>query len=414
MLRHYLLLSLKVLARRKFFTAISVFGISFTLMVLMVATALLDHAFGPGRPELKRDRILVVANLAAFGPHTRSNTRPGYAVLDRYARNLPGASVVSFFRGSDDQVPVYSNGQKVEPFIKHTDANFWRVYDFAFVDGRPYTQAEFDGGRRVAVLNRTTGGRLFGSGPVLGRTFDLDGQTFEVIGIVEDVSFFRFEPFSDIWIPYSTQPPAAYRDQFFGSFNAAALADDAAGMDKLHDEFNSRMTRAEVPEGYTTVVAPFETRFDRFARNGPFRDPENPEPQGWKLQLTLLVIAGLFTVIPIVNLVNLNVSRIMERSSEIGVRKAFGAPALTLVGQFVVENVLLTLIGGAAGLLLSIVVVQAINASGAIPYSQFTVNLRVFGFAILMSIVFGLMSGVYPAWRMSRLHPVDALKGVAR
>ncbi len=414
MLRHYLLLSCKVLARRKFFTAVSIFGISFTLMVLMVATALLDHAFGPGRPELKRDRTLVLANLAAFGPHTRSNTRPGYAVLDRYARNLPGASVVTFFRGGDDQVPVYSNGQKIEPYLKQTDADFWRVYDFEFVAGRPYTQAEFDGGRRVAVVNRTTAARLFGSGPALGRTFAFDDQPFEVVGVVDDVSFFRFEPFGDIWIPYSTQPPTAYRDQFFGSFNAAALAEDAAGLEKLHDEFNSRMMRAEVPAGYTTVVAPFETRFDRFARNGPFRNPEDPEPQGWKLQVTLAVIALLFTVIPIVNLVNLNVSRIMERSSEIGVRKAFGAPVLTLVGQFVVENVLLTLIGGGVGLLLSAGVVRAINASGTIPYSQFTVNLRVFGIAILMSIVFGILSGVYPAWRMSRLHPVDALKGAAR
>jgi putative ABC transport system permease protein len=288
------------------------------------------------------------------------------------------------------------------------------VYDFEFVAGRPYTQAEFDGGRRVAVVNRTTAARLFGSGPALGRTFAFDDQPFEVVGVVDDVSFFRFEPFGDIWIPYSTQPPTAYRDQFFGSFNAAALAEDAAGLEKLHDEFNSRMMRAEVPAGYTTVVAPFETRFDRFARNGPFRNPEDPEPQGWKLQVTLAVIALLFTVIPIVNLVNLNVSRIMERSSEIGVRKAFGAPALTLVGQFVVENVLLTLIGGGVGLLLSAGVVRAINASGTIPYSQFTVNLRVFGIAILMSIVFGILSGVYPAWRMSRLHPVDALKGAAR
>ena len=53
------------------------------------------------------------------------------------------------------------------------------------------------------------------------------------------------------------------------------------------------------------------------------------------------------SLIPTVNLVNINISRIMERASEIGVRKAFGAPARTLVGQFLVENVLLTLVGGA-------------------------------------------------------------------
>ena len=75
---------------------------------------------------------------------------------------------------------------------------------------------------------------------------------------------------------------------------------------------------------------------------------------------------------------------------------------------------LLTCVGGALGLLLSAVALGAINQSGVIQYAQFELNLRVFGYALLMSLLFGLMSGVYPAWRMSRLHPVAALKGAAR
>ena len=58
-------------------------------------------------------------------------------------------------------------------------------------------------------------------------------------------------------------------------------------------------------------------------------------------------------LLPTLNLVNINISRIMERASEIGVRKAFGASSRTLVGQFVVENIILTLVGGAFGLVLS-------------------------------------------------------------
>ena len=62
----------------------------------------------------------------------------------------------------------------------------------------------------------------------------------------------------------------------------------------------------------------------------------------------------LFMLLPTLNLVNINLSRILERSSEIGVRKAFGASSRTLVGQFVVENLVLTLIGAAVGLVLSV------------------------------------------------------------
>ena len=109
---------------------------------------------------------------------------------------------------------------------------------------------------------------------------------------------------------------------------------------------------------------------------------------------------------------NINISRIMERASEIGVRKAFGAPARTLVGQFLVENILLTLVGG----LLGFVAVDPRAArdqrrAACSSYAHFTLNLRVFAYGMALAVVFGLISGVYPAWRMSRLNPVDALKG---
>jgi putative ABC transport system permease protein len=140
-------------------------------------------------------------------------------------------------------------------------------------------------------------------------------------------------------------------------------------------------------------------------------DKKNPESQVWRLAVFIAVLALLFSLIPTVNLVNINISRIMERASEIGVRKAFGAPARTLVGQFLVENLLLTMLGGMLGLLLSVLVLRAFNRSGVARYSQFAMNPRVFAYGLMIAAVFGLVSGVYPAWRMSRLNPVDALKG---
>jgi putative ABC transport system permease protein len=73
--------------------------------------------------------------------------------------------------------------------------------------------------------------------------------------------------------------------------------------------------------------------------------------------------------------------------------------------------VLLTVLGGLLGLALSFLVIRAFNQSGILRYAQFTINLRVFAYGILIAVVFGLVSGVYPAWRMSRLNAVDALKG---
>ena len=100
----------------------------------------------------------------------------------------------------------------------------------------------------------------------------------------------------------------------------------------------------------------------------------------------------------------------MERSSEIGVRKAFGASSKTLVYQFIVENLILTFLGGAIGIVLSWIIIQVINSANLIDNLVLSLNITVLFFAMLTCVVFGLLSGVYPAWRMSKLNVVDALK----
>jgi putative ABC transport system permease protein len=192
-----------------------------------------------------------------------------------------------------------------------------------------------------------------------------------------------------------------------------ALATDKASMALIHQEFNSRLLRAELPDPkqYRAIVAPFETKVEGFARMMPTGDRKDPESQIWKLIGFLSALALLFVLVPTVNLININISRIMERASEIGVRKAFGARSRTLVGQFLIENILLTLVGSLIGFVLSLLTLRAITQSGVFTYAHFSLNPRVFVYGIVAALAFGLLSGVYPAWRMSRLNPVDALKG---
>jgi len=127
------------------------------------------------------------------------------------------------------------------------------------------------------------------------------------------------------------------------------------------------------------------------------------------LAITLFVF--LLMLLPTLNLININITRIMERSSEIGVRKAFGASARTLVYQFLVENIILTLLGGLVGVILSFVVIQVLNNAALIANFELSLNFTVLCYGLLACLVFGLLSGVYPAWRMSRLNVVNALKG---
>jgi putative ABC transport system permease protein len=309
-------------------------------------------------------------------------------------------------------VITYQGEQRIASQLKRTDAAFWRVFDFTFLEGGPYLQADVDEARFVAVITRESRQRLFGGQPALGRSFEADGQTFRVVGVVENVSDLRTSPFADLFAPTTTAKSSAYKESLMGGFHAVALAKTTDDLPIIREEFNARLARLELPDrNFTNLVAPFETAFDSIAREGPWGDRKSPDPQGGRMILFLAILVALFVTLPTVNLINVNISRILERASEIGVRKAFGAPTRTLVGQFVVENVVLTLGGAAIGLVLSAVVLRALNQSGFIAHSSFGVNLRVFAYAIVIAVGFGLVSGVYPAWRMARLHPVDALKG---
>jgi putative ABC transport system permease protein len=413
MLRNYVKTAFRVFARRKFFTFVSLFGISFTLVVLMVATAMLDHAFAAHPPEVNHDRTVGLFHAQMIGPHMRWSSEPGYRLLDRTLRDLPGAERMSIY--SDLRtVYAYPGGTKIKSSLKRTDAEFWRILRFDFREGGPFDDQDVRDARFVAVINAATRERFFGGQPAVGRTLEVDAQRFRVVGVVDDVPALRGVPFADIWVPLTTAKGDGYKQDLMGGFYGIVLAKDRADIPGMKAELRSRIKTVELPERrYDRLLAPLETPFERYSRLFS-RDFDSEESHPERMIALLCGLAVLFMLLPTINLVNLNVSRIMERASEIGVRKAFGASSRTLVGQFVVENVLLTLIGGAVGLIASVFVLDALNASGVIQYAQLGVNLRIFGYALVLALFFGVFSGVYPAWRMSRLHPVEALRGASR
>jgi putative ABC transport system permease protein len=250
----------------------------------------------------------------------------------------------------------------------------------------------------------------------VGRTIEVDGQRFQVLGVVRDVPILRLVPFADVWVPYTTDKSDNYRQEIVGDMMGLFLARSRADLPGIQSEVRSRMQRVppDDPKAFRKVTAHAETLFDTAARvvaTGGDAEVENP---GRRLWIVFVTLALLFMLLPAVNLVNLNVSRIMERASEIGVRKSFGASSLVLVGQFLVENVALTLIGGAIGLLLSIWLLWVVNGSGLLLYADLRMNYRIFLAGLAFALFFGTVSGVYPAWRMSRLNPVQALKGASR
>jgi putative ABC transport system permease protein len=415
MIKNYLKIALKVLARRKFFTFISLFGISITLLVLLVTAAILDHALAPLSPETRSDRTLGVYELTMKGDQNINDSEPGYGFLDRYVRPLsalPGVERVSILSAAETAAS-YLDGKKIELHLRHADGELWRILDFQFLEGGPFTSADESNARFVAVISETARGQFFGGRPALGRTIEIDSQRFRVVGVVPDMSSLRVSSAADVWVPISTAKSSLYKEQWLGGFVALILARSTADIPAIKAEFQARLREAEAhiqdPKRYQTLIAGADTLFEGTVRRvSPGAGKPLPAREARALLFLLML---LFMLLPTLNLVNINLSRILDRASEIGVRKAFGASSRSLVGQFVIENLVLTLLGAMVGLLLTVPVLAALNASGFLPYARLALSYRVFLYGIAMAVFFGVLSGVYPAWRMSKLHPVQALRG---
>ena len=190
MLKNYIKIALKVLLRRKGFTAISLFTISFTLMVLMVATALFDHIFGSFPPETRADRTLILRSLKWESPEESLLIQgPSYAFLTRYVSvsSLAHAEKVSISESGPSTETTFRNGEKIESEFRYTDGAFWEILEFDFLEGRPYTEKEVQEAQRVAVINEATRRVFFGSDQAVGQYIEVKGRSFRVVGVVSNV-----------------------------------------------------------------------------------------------------------------------------------------------------------------------------------------------------------------------------------
>lgn len=399
-----------MLLRRKFFTFISLFGISFTLMVLMVATSLYDHVFGPQMPERDTDRLLFVNMMreSVEDGHTRSGP-VSYHFLSRNVRTLQTPEKVSI-NSMPAQVNSYINNRKLSLEIKYTDQEFWDILDFNFLEGNAYSQQDVQSANRVAVINENTRKQYFGTGEAVGHYIEVDQVKYKVVGVVEDVPVLRLHSYADVWVPITLKSQDFNKPQLHGTYFATIKAKASDDVPKIKTEYAAMLQEVErqQPTKGTKLYSFPETVLESFTRT--FLGDGKKAAVGL-LYGILAVATFLFMLLPTINLVNINISRIMERSSEIGVRKAFGATTSAIIGQFVIENIFLTLLGGLLGFAISAAVLELINDSGIIVYADLGLNIRVFAIGLLLCLVFGLLSGVYPAFRMSRLHAVEALKG---
>ncbi|MES2730198.1 MAG: ABC transporter permease [Bacteroidota bacterium] len=408
MIANYIKIAWKVLLRHPFYTFITLFGISLTLTVLMVLTSFLDHLFGSHYPETNRYRTLYIHQVVMLDSLKQSSMRAAasYNFLQKYVKSLKTPEKVSITTRSLGN--TYIKDRRLGLNMRFADANFWEMTNFEFLEGKPFNEEIITKGEKVAIISDDLKRQYFDNSPqsVLGKTIEVDKILYRVIGVVKAVPATRQDTSADIYIPTNSNYESS---GFIGSFNAFILAHSSADIPTIQHEYQQAISRIPLPQmAENFKVYHVESSADTYLEYWKTNISENILTHYIFIVAPILML--FFVGLPAINLVNLNVGRMMERASEIGIRKAFGAPIQTLIWQFIIENIFITFLGGIIALFFSAIIIYLINDSGWIAHSDLTINFSVFAISFLICLVFGFLSGVVPALRMSKLNIVEALK----
>lgn len=385
--------------RQKFFTGISIFGISFTIMVFSVIAGFTSLIFGNAAPSVNRDRTLYFGgfSIESNDPY-RSFASPPKIFYEEMGK-LPGVEAMALYH--EGRLTSFHKGKKTVIEVAFNNEQLWRIYKHDLLEGRTFTAKESEQGQSVVVITEAVKKHFFGDKKAAGKYLETTPR-LKVIGVVKD--FLHIGGIGpegvQAYIPLNRY---RHKENTTPTYSAIILAKKRSNLPGIKDGLYKL-----IGERFNPTKKTVEVRADDVFERNDF---------GQYLAL-MTTFVFLTMVIPALNLIGINIGRIAERSSEIGIRKAFGASSSVLAGQFITESIIITLIGGIFGILLtficsSIIIDRIIVSHHDISSASNSVLIHwdVILYALMASLFFGLLSGTVPAWRMSRLHAVDALKG---
>jgi putative ABC transport system permease protein len=311
-------------------------------------------------------------------------------------RRLPAVRDVNI--GEYSQGPVSFEGVELKSVAMAGMSPSWnQVNGGDILAGRNFTPMEYAAGARVAVINDKLAESLFPRRDAVGKRIKIFGQPFEVIGLhAEAASLFSNADEPRLAIPHTSFTKVA--EYWKGWLEIAVLPTESATVQEAQDQLTTalrtkRGLRPGQPDNFAIVTQ------DRVL------DTFNKITAAFFVVMIALSSVGL--MVGGVGVVAIMMISVTERTREIGVRKALGATRREIMFQFLVEAATLTLVGCMVGMVLGAVIAWGIRSFTPIPA---TIPLLSVVAAVVVSILTGVLFGLYPASKASRMDPVEALR----
>lgn len=383
--------AMRALLQRPGFTAVAIvtlaLGIGANAAIFSVANTVLLRPL----PYHDPDRlVLLLADNLKIGVEGAGLALGDFLDLRTQSRTLTGIAVykTQSFDLTGGRTPEVLRGVQVSPSV-------FSILGIGAAQGRTFLPREESPGHdKVVVLGDGFWRRHFGASPsVLGGTLKLDGESYEIVGIAP-AGFRLFRSEADVWVPLPI--PAGGFDRM--SHYLGAVGRLARGVTVAQANAELRRLTAGLAAEHPDTNKEWSAR--AVGLSSFLTSPVRP---------ALLVLSGavaLLLLIACANIANLLLARGAARQKETAIRAALGAPRIRLVRLFLVESVLLALLGAGAGLLLTFWGVETLAATGPADFprlSEIGVDRTVLLFTLILSLAAGLAFGLFPAVQLSRL-----------
>jgi len=292
----------------------------------------------------------------------------------------------------------YGDNQVLGVFTQGTTEDFLVTSTPTFKEGRFFNETEARGGRNVVVLGYDVAEALFPNEPALGKTVNIGGTPFRVLGVYAKqgtfLGLFSFDT-------YAVVPLPAFMKAFSSRLDTSIRV-------KVRDKDRMERAKGELAGAMRRVRGLQPEQKDDFEINEQQALRSTIDPIKSGIAVAGLFITGLALFVGAIGIMNITYVSVKERTREIGTRKAVGAKRRTILLQFLIEAVAICLVGGVIGLAVSWLLTTAVAAAFPSFPMRFSLGLVVTG--LIVSTFTGIFSGFAPALTASRLDPIEALR----
>ena len=326
-----------------------------------------------------------------------SRRQPSLKDMEKLGKRLDSYSAMAYQAGSQ-KTAEYRNNFIDPVFITATSFQYNEVISLKIAKGRYFTESECTGGKNVAIIGHEVKEQLFGSEEPIGKDIKVGGLKVTVIAVLEKEGASLFGNGMD---------QAVFLPVEFGIRLIDVRAEDTSIIIKAREGVSNQQLKDDVIATFREVrgIAPREAN--------DFSIIESKMISGMVDSIVGVfnlagIVIGIFAIlVGAFSIANIMFVSVRERTNIIGIQKSLGAKNYFILFQFLFESVALCIIGGSIGLLLvwilASIMTSAMDFEFILPFSRVIMGLTI-------SVVVGVVSGIIPAWRASRLNPVDAIR----